>query len=197
MHETTNPVRSNLKFKPLAVDNWNQFEELMGDKGGCGGCWCMSFRLTSREFSENKYQNNKGLMYDLVKSCRPTGLIATYKGQAVGWIAFAPREDYKRIERSKAFKRPDDKPVWSITCFFIKKEFRKMGLSEEMIKGVIEYAKKNNIHSLEAYPAIPYADNVPPPFLWVGILSAFARNGFHVVRQNGKSRVMVRLELHG
>jgi len=67
-----------------------------------------------------------------------------------------------------------------------------MDLSHKMIQGVIEYAGKNNIKTLEAYPVIPYAEKVPPPFLWVGVLSAFTRNGFVVVKQNGKSKTIVR-----
>ena len=193
MNAIVNEIKSSLKLQPLTVNNWHLFEEVMGEKGGCGGCWCMYFRLFPKEFSNDKYEGHKGRMYDLVKAAKPTGLIATYNKEAVGWIAFAPREDYKRIENSRGFKRIDDKPVWSVTCFFIKKEFRKMGLSEQMIKGTVDYARKKKIKILEAYPAIPYSDKVPPPFLWVGILSAFTKNGFEVVQQNGKSRAMVRL----
>ena len=193
MNATVNEIKSSLKLQPLTVNNWHLFEEVMGEKGGCGGCWCMYFRMPSTEFSKDKYEGHKKRMYDLVKAAKPTGLIATYNKRAVGWIAFAPREDYIRIENSRAFKRIDDKPVWSITCFFIKKEFRKMGLSEQMVKGIVDYARKKKIKTLEAYPAIPYSDKVPPPFLWVGILSAFTKNGFEVVQQNGKSRAMVRL----
>jgi hypothetical protein len=93
-----------LKFLPLTPDNWTQFEKLMGERGGCGGCWCMSPRLSSKEFSENKYSSNKKLMQDLVNANEPTGLIAVYKDEPVGWIALAPREDYSRIERSRALK---------------------------------------------------------------------------------------------
>ena len=27
---------------------WADFEALMGEKGGCGGCWCMLWRRTPR-----------------------------------------------------------------------------------------------------------------------------------------------------
>jgi GNAT superfamily N-acetyltransferase len=186
-------LKNNLKLQPLTADNWRLFGDVMGEKGGCGGCWCMYFRMSSTEFRNDKYERHKGRMHAIVKAGQPTGLIATLNEEAVGWIAFAPREDYKRIENSRAFRRIDDKAVWSVTCFFIKKEFRNKGLSEQMIKGVIDYAKKKKIKTLEAYPAIPYSYKVPAPFLWVGILSAFTKNGFEVVQQNRKSRAMVRL----
>jgi GNAT superfamily N-acetyltransferase len=195
VNKNLNDLNAQLKFQPLTRRNWNLFEGLMGERGGCGGCWCMSPRLSSKEFSENKYNGNKRMMQDIVTANKPVGLIATRKNEPVGWMAFAPREDYTRIERSRALKRIDDKPVWSITCFFVKKEFRKLGLSQLLIKGAVDYAKKNKIKTLEAYPFIPYSDKVPAAFLWFGVLSAFTNNGFKVVRQNGKSRAMVRLDV--
>ncbi len=167
----------------------------MGEKGGCGNCWCMFFRLPYIDFQENKPDGNKKLMKKLVQKGKPVGLSAYLEDQPVGWIAMAPREDYMKIENSRTFKRMDDQPVWSITCFFIKKEFRHKGLSKQLIKGAVGFARKKRIKILEAYPAIPYAAKVPSPFLWVGVLSSFLNNGFTIVRQNSKSRAMVRREV--
>ena len=186
---------TRLKFDSLNSANWKQFDTLMGEKGGCGNCWCMFFRLPYKLFQENKPNGNKKLMKQLVNKEKPVGLIASLNEEPIGWIALAPREDYLKIENSRAFKRIDDKPVWSITCFFIKKEFRRMGLSQQLIKGAIDFAKKKKIKTLEAYPSIPYNEKVPPPFLWVGVLSAFTKNGFKIIQQNSKSRAMVRIDL--
>ena len=184
-----------LKFDPLTSVNWKQFETLMGEKGGCGNCWCMYFRLSYKVFQENKPDGNKKMMKQLVNKGQPQGLIASLNKQPVGWIALAPREDYMKIENSRVFKRIDDKPVWSITCFFIRKEFRRMGFSQQLIQGAMDFAKRKKIKTLEAYPAIPYSEKVPYPFLWVGVLSSFIKNGFKIVQQHSKSRAMVRIEL--
>ena len=185
----------NIKLKPLVKENWKDFENLMGEKGGCGGCWCMTFRIPSREFEENKFEGNKKLMKELVHTKRPTGLIGYIDEEPVGWIALAPREDYLKIEKSRSLKRIDDKPVWSMTCFYVKKEYRRKGVSGRLIQLVQAYAKKQKIKVLEAYPVVPYAEKVSPPFLWTGVLSSFINNGFKIVRQNGKSKAMVRYEL--
>ncbi len=184
-----------LKLTPLTAANWKEFETLMGEKGGCGNCWCMYFRLPYKTFQENKPDGNKKMMRKLVDKGLPQGLIASINKQPVGWIAMAPREDYMKIENSRAFKRIDEKPVWSITCFFVKKEFRHQGLSQHLIKGAVDYAKKKKIKTLEAYPAVPYDEKVPHAFLWVGVLSSFIKNGFKLVRQQSKSRAMVRIDL--
>jgi GNAT superfamily N-acetyltransferase len=188
-------ITGKLSFAWLSAANWQEFETLMGEKGGCGNCWCMYFRLPYRDFQANKPDGNKKLMKQLVNKALPQGLIASMNKEPVGWIALAPREDYMRLGNSRSFKRIDDKPVWSITCFFIKKGFRHMGLSGELIKGAIDLARKKKIRTLEAYPAIPYDKNTPHPFLWVGVLSSFIKNGFSIVRQSSKSRAMVRIEL--
>lgn len=184
-----------LKFEPLTTSTWKQFETLMGEKGGCGNCWCMYFRLPYKEFQENKPDGNKKMMRHLVNKGKPQGLIASTDQEPIGWIAMAPREDYMKLEKARVFKRFDDKPVWSITCFFIKKQFRHMGLSRQLIKGAVDFAKTKKIKTLEAYPAIPYDEKVPHAFLWVGVLSSFINNGFKIVKQQSKSRAMVRIEL--
>lgn len=184
-----------LSFQELTTKNWFQFEKLMGEKGGCGGCWCMAFRLPTKEFNENKYEGNKELMYSLVKDRQPIGLLAFYEDEPVAWLALAPREDYIKIEKSRTLIRVDDKPVWSITCFFVKKEYRRGGVSKALIKGAIDFARLKNIQTLEAYPALPYSEKVPDAFLWVGVLSSFLVNGFKIVKQNGKSRAIVRLDV--
>lgn len=195
MNKQIAPANTGLSFQSLKTSNWKQFEELMGEKGGCGNCWCMYFRLPTKTFQENKPDGNKKMMKQLVNNGMPQGLIAFMNKKPAGWIALAPREDYTKIENSRVFKRIDDKPVWSISCFFIKKEYRHKGLSRQLIKGAVDFAKRKKIKILEAYPAIPYSQKVPHPFLWVGVLSSFLKNDFTIVKQSSKSRAMVRLEL--
>lgn len=190
-----NEFDGKLNLEALTTKNWGVFEKLMGEKGGCGGCWCMSFRQSTAMQNENKFDGNKQLQKENVANKKHIGLIAFVEEEPIAWIALAPREDFVKIENARSLKRIDDKPVWSIPCFFIKKEFRRMGLSSKLIAGVIDYAKSKKIKTLEAYPAIPYDAKMPDAFLWIGVLSAFEKNGFKIVRQNGKSKAMVRLEI--
>ena len=45
--------QQKLRFDSLTSATWKQFETLMGEKGGCGNCWCMYFRLPYKDFQEN------------------------------------------------------------------------------------------------------------------------------------------------
>jgi GNAT superfamily N-acetyltransferase len=76
-------------------------------------------------------------MKKMVKNKIEPGIIAYDENNPVGWIAIQPREKYSRLANSKILQSIDDKPVWSIVCFFIHKEYRKKGVSVELIKNAV------------------------------------------------------------
>ena len=182
-----------LTFEPLTKRNWNQFLQLFGSKGACGNCWCMYYRLTKSEFREGKFDDrNKEAMKKLVWEGKPAGMLGLYDGQAIAWCAFAPREDFIKLENSRVHKRIDDQAVWSIPCFFIDKNFRRHGVSTELLKGVIKYAKEVGIKIIEAYPTTPTQEKLPDSFAWIGLYKSFERAGFEIVDRTSKNRPMVR-----
>ena len=135
-------VLDQLTFEPLTRENWAQFVQLFGERGACGNCWCMYYRLSKADFQEGKAEDgNKNAMKEIVWDHKPAGILGLYEGQAIAWCAFAPREDFRKLEKSRVHKRIDDKVVWSIPCFFIDKNFRRYGVSVELLKEVIGYAK--------------------------------------------------------
>lgn len=184
---------SELTFEPLNRANWAQFVQLFGERGACGNCWCMYYRLTKADYNEGKAENgNKEAMQELVMNNRPTGILGFYEGEAIAWCAFAPREDFIKLEKSRVHKRIDDQRVWSIPCFFIDKKFRGQGILVELIKAVIRYASENGIRIIEAYPTIPTTERLPDSFAWIGLYKSFERAGFEIVDRTSKNRPMVR-----
>ena len=189
-------IAEELTFESLNKKNWSKFVQLFGERGACGNCWCMYFRLKKEDFVAGKQNDgNKERMKLLVWDNKPTGVLGFYDGQPVGWCAFAPREDYMKIENSRVHKRIDNMPVWSITCFFIDKEFRRMGISVAMLRGVIDYARTQGIKIIEAYPTIPTKEPLPDSFAWIGLYKSFERAGFEIADRTSKNRPMVRYYL--
>lgn len=185
----------NLKVYALDSTRWEDFELLFGERGACGGCWCMSWRLKKSEFELGKGEPNKYSMKDIVYRNKPAGVLAYVDDKPIGWCAVAPREAYKRLENSRVFKRIDEKPVWSITCFFIAKTFRRKGLSTELIKGALEYSRLNGADIVEAYPVVPYDNNVPDAFLWTGIPATFEAAGFAEAERRSRWKSIMRYYL--
>lgn len=187
----SNPVL-NLEIYPLEPGRWDDFESLFGARGGCGGCWCMSWRLKRSDFYRRRGEGNKLAMKALVDQNQRVGLLAYIHGKPVGWCAIAPREAFPRLENSKVWKKIDDERVWAITCFFIAKSFRRKGISSELIKGAINYCKINHIKIIEAYPVVPYSNKMPDAFAWTGFPAVFEKAGFVVAERRSPSKPMMR-----
>jgi len=153
----------------------------------------MYYRLKKKEFDQGKEnESNKQAMKKLVWAGKPTGFLAFHDGRAIAWCAFAPRQDFIKLENSRVHKRIDDEPVWSIPCFFVARDFRKQGVSVELLRALIVYAKKKKIKTIEAYPIMPTQGKLPDPFAWFGFYKSFARTGFEIVDHTSKNRPMVR-----
>jgi GNAT superfamily N-acetyltransferase len=182
-----------LEVEPVTKSNWNLFVKLFGDKGACCNCWCMYYRLSNAEFKAGQVdEGNKRSMKEIIWSDKPVGLLGLIEGEPVAWCAFAPREDFIKLEKSRVHKRIDDKEVWSIPCFFIHKSYRHSGITILLLKGAIEYARNKGIKILEAYPAIPVQKKIPDSFAWIGLYKAFERAGFKIVDRTSVNRPMVR-----
>lgn len=182
-------------FHPLDGKRWRDLEKLFGERGGCGGCWCMAWRLKPSEFRRQKGAGNRAALKKLVGNDEAVGILAYRDGEPVGWCAVAPREKYPRLENSRVWKRIDDQPVWSVTCLFIARPWRRKGFSVKLIGGAVEFCRSRGAEIVEAYPVVPYADRIPDAFAWTGTLSAFEKAGFQVAARRSSAKPLMRLYL--
>jgi GNAT superfamily N-acetyltransferase len=180
------------EFYPADKGRWKDVEKLFGARGACGGCWCMTWRLHTKEFNEKKGEGNKKLLKKIIYRGDEPGIIAYVGGVPAGWCAAAPREVYVKLEKSKVLRPLDDKRVWSVSCLFIGKEFRRQGLSTKLLKEAIKFCKERGAKVIEGYPVEPYGDNIPAAFAWTGIPSSFERAGFKEAARRSKHRPIMR-----
>jgi len=181
-----------LSFHPLTRERWRDFERLFGERGACGGCWCMWWRLKRSEFENQKGEGNRKAMNNIVKSGEVPGILA-YAGQTpVGWCSVAPRESFPVLNRSRILKKVDETPVWSIVCFFIDKAHRDQGVSVRLLRAAIEYVRRQGGEVLEGYPVEPKKGRMPAAFAWTGVASAFEKAGFVEVARRSEMRPIMR-----
>lgn len=180
------------EIRPLTDERWDDLEDLFGANGACGGCWCMYWRIPRKEYNAQKGEMNKKAFREIVKDNVIPGLIAYDGDLAVGWIAVQPREDYPGLERSRILKPVDEKAVWSVTCFFTRKEYRRKGVSHALIEAAKEHVGKSGGKILEAYPVDSKNPNAPAPFVWTGLASAFRNAGFEEVARRSETRPVLR-----
>ena len=152
----------------------------------------MAWRLQSKEWVAGKGAANKRAFKKIVSSGGTPGVIAYYNGEPIGWCAVARREAYVSLERSRVLKPVDDEPVWSISCLFILRPYRRQGVSVRLLKAVVEFARKRRAKIVEGYPTEPYSAKIPDAFAWTGIPSAFRKAGFKEVMRRSKTRPIMR-----
>ncbi len=187
----------NLSFQSLTIAHWEDFVSLFGARGACGGCWCMLWRLSRKQFESQKGSGNKRALKAIVKSGEVPGILAYHNNKAIGWCAIAPRSSYPALSRSRVLQPVDDRTCWSVACLFIEKSYRKQSVSTELLQAAGEYAKSQGAELLEGYPVEPKAEkDIPPAFAWTGIPKAFIRAGFVEVERRSPTRPIMRLELN-
>ncbi len=183
---------SRLAFHPATPSRWADIETLFGDRGACGGCWCMTWRLPYKEYVSGKGAGNKRALKKIVASGATPGIIAYSGTDPIGWCAVAPRPVYSYLERSRVLKPLDDAPVWSISCLFVKKPYRRKGVSARLLGAAVEFAVRRGARIVEGYPVEPTMERMPDPFVWTGIPAAFRKAGFKEVARRSKTRPIMR-----
>lgn len=181
-----------IAIEPLTPDRWADFEALMGPKGGCGGCWCMLWRLRKRDYDAMKGAANRDAIRAVVDSGPPPGLLAYDGDQAVGWISLAPRAAFPRLETSRVMQPVDDRPVWSVSCFLIARSHRRQGLAVALLEAACGFAGSQGASILEGYPVAPTKTPYPETYAWTGFETAFRRAGFVEVARRSDTRPIMR-----
>lgn len=154
----------------------------------------MAWRRTAREFREKKGLNNKRALKAVVERGTPPGIIAYAGRQAVGWVSVAPRNEFIRLQSSKVLAPIDDQLVWSVSCFFVRKDFRKHGLTVLLAEAAAEFARKKGAKIVEGYP-YDVKENLAPPFVWTGLQASFAKAGYKEVARRSRTRPIMRRAL--
>lgn len=185
-----------LEVHPLTKGRWEDLVELFSRPGASipRSCWCMFYRRPGGLAPGGGAANRAGLRSLVEQGGVAPGLIGYQDGRPVGWISLGPREDYSKLQRSPVMKPVDDKPVWSIVCFFVDKAARGKGVSEALLKGAIDYARSRGVTLLEAYPVDKPGES-QPDFMFFGAKRMYDRAGFTEVARRKEARPVVRRRL--
>lgn len=135
---------------------------------------------------------NKAAFREIVKRGPPPGLLAFDGDLAVGWCQVTPRDQVPQLDREWRFKRVDDLPVWSLSCFYVWKRYRRRGITSVLITAALKAAKHAKAPTLEAYPL---DRNLTPSTTSTGISSTFERAGFRTLARRVSPRPIMRHDL--
>jgi GNAT superfamily N-acetyltransferase len=188
--------RLALTIRPATPSRWADVEALFGERGACAGCWCMFWRRPRSEWNAGRGAGNRRAFKSLISSGANPGLIAYSGGEPVGWCAVAPRADYPALSRSRVLKPVDEKPVWSVSCLFVRRDFRRQGISARLIAEAAKFAARQGARIVEGYPVEPRTAKSADAFVWTGLASSFLAAGFREVARRSATRPIMRRAVH-
>lgn len=81
-----------------------------------------------------------------------------------------------------------------LTCFVIRPEFRRQGISAQLLAAAIDHARANGANVLRARPADTAINAKDSAGLFTGVLTNFEAAGFRIIKRN-RSLALVALDL--
>jgi GNAT superfamily N-acetyltransferase len=170
---------------------WPALEDLFGMLGACGGCWCMYWRIGAA-YRQRPRWKNKAAFKAIVAQGPPPGLLAFAGDVPVGWCQLTPRGDLPWLDREWRLRRVDDTPVWSISCLYVRKGYRRKGVTSALIAAAVKAARRAKAPALEAYPLDA---ELTPSASGTGFASTYTRAGFRTVARHVPPRPIMRHDL--
>ena len=156
----------------------------------------MYWRLPRKGWQATGPEDRHAAFRARVEAGPPPGVLAYRDGQAVGWVQVTPRAELPRFNGPRTASRPDHpdadlQAVWAVSCFFIHRSARGVGLMTQLARAACAFAAEHGAQAVEAGAIAPQT-----PLIWgegyVGIATALARAGFVTVEQRTKLRVLMR-----
>lgn len=178
---------------PVTPDRWPDLVDLFTRKGPRGGtpmtdgCWCQFWLLRGKEASDTWGAPGRRRLQAEVKRGGQPGLLAYIDGLPVGWCRVGPRETFDRLAHSATLRPVDDQPVWSVVCFYVHPNAKRLGVAGALLAGAEAHAARHGAQLVEAYPVGPKQINLDA---YTGYQRMYTAAGYETVRRAGRRAVV-------
>ena len=200
----------DLTIVPANEATWADLTAIFGASDS-GRCNCQRFKTRGWFWEQATDEQRRAQLREQTNCGDPgatstTGLVAYLaEGRVpVGWVAVEPRTEYPRLlglptvwkNRPGEDKRDDG--VWSVTCFVVRRGYRRRGLTYALAAATVPYAKANGARALEGYAMRTQPGReITWGELHVGAVQVFAEAGFAEVSTPSVRRVVMRVDFTG
>jgi GNAT superfamily N-acetyltransferase len=185
--------------RELSRRTWGDFEALFGAYNGVqDGCWCMYYhrsRPNRGQPDAARHAQNRSDHQRLVELGEAHGVLVYSGRRAIGWCQFGRVSELPRIDAGLKYRAlgqaRDPPPDWRITCFFVDRGHRRVGVATLALNAALEAIRRRGGGVIEAYPSL----NPRAVATWFGSVSMFDGQGFTKVAPFGRSNVLMRRRL--
>ena len=223
--ESHDPIRAiepdDLSIVPANLASGADLKAVFGDRDYSSRCNCQRFKTRGWFWREATDDQRRARLRDQTNCDDPeatstTGLVAYLRapsehapgereqGQAatpVGWVAVEPRTEYPRllglptVWKGRPDEDKEDDSVWAVTCFVVRKGYRRRGITYALAAAAADYAKANGARALEAYAMLTQpGKEITWGELHVGARQVFADAGFTEVSRPSVRRAVMRID---
>jgi GNAT superfamily N-acetyltransferase len=153
-----------LTFRPANEAPWEDVQKVFGRRGAASRCQCQRQVLGDHDWWPLSVDERADLLREQSNTGDPdapdtAGLVAYLDDEPVGWVAVAPRTTYRRLLGSNVpwAGRGEDKTdptVWAVTCFVVRAGCRGEGVTYELARAAVAFARRRGAAAVEAYPIV-------------------------------------------
>ena len=181
-------------IRALDESTCHAFAALVEANGGIfGGCWCMGFHPTTDTHADDPEPNRRRKL-DRVRAGTAHAALVFDGDECVGWCQFGPTDELPRIKNRREYERSGGgSPGWRIACSYVGAGHRRQGAATAALRGALDLIAQLGGGTVEGYPEP--AGDVPAGFLFHGAVSTFEQLGFTRVRQIGKHRWVMTIDV--
>ena len=195
----------DLTVVPANQASWADLEAVFGDRDS-GRCNCQRFKTRGWFWEQATDEQRRASLRDQANCDDPeatstTGLVAYLRDVPVGWVAVEPRTEYPRllglptVWKGRPGEDKQDDSVWSVTCFVVRKGYRKRGITYALAAAAVDYAQANGARALEGYAMLTQpGKEITWGELHVGARQVFAEAGFTEVSRPSVRRAVMRID---
>jgi GNAT superfamily N-acetyltransferase len=191
-----------ISIKSASDVPWADLESVFTTPGDPRTCWCQYFKITGAAWEKATAKTLAPMLHEQSRRADPTpGLVAYVDDEPAGWVAVEPRDNYPRLRRSRVVKAGSaqawgDASVWSIVCFVVRRDFRRQGVSGELLAAAVDRARQGGARVVEGYPIdVAEFTSSPTGSLYHGTVSMFAAAGFTDASDGSAMRHVMSLQV--
>jgi GNAT superfamily N-acetyltransferase len=196
--------------------SWADLRAIFGTTDYSGRCYCQRFKtrgwLWNQATDEQRREQLRAQVNcgDPSEAAATTGLVAYLDvpgadvpgaREPVGWVAVEPRTEYPRllglptVWKGRPAEDKQDDSVWAVTCFAVRRGYRKRGITYALAAAAVDHARDNGARAIEAYAMLTQPGRV---ITWgelhVGARQVFADAGFTEVSRPSVRRAVMRID---
>ncbi|MGN9912570.1 GNAT family N-acetyltransferase [Phytohabitans sp. LJ34] len=194
----------SVRIVPANEASWDDITAVFGGSYP-GRCRCQRFKVVGWIWRDSTQEERTEALRTQTRCDDPdaaatSGLVAYVDGEPAGWVAVEPRVAYPRLRtmpvpwKGRQEDR-DDPDVWAVTCFAVRTGYRGRGLTYDLVRAAVDFARERGARALEAYPMTTQPGKV---ITWgelhVGARQVFEEAGFREVSHPTLRRVVMRVD---